>query len=141
VTVTLHARHGGTEIRLNNLQVALVASALIAVGAEDRELWAPDAYIPSQVCTAWSDRLFPRLSQLVLIEVWDPQRALLRPRGLVVVPPPTEGKKRRDPTPDPYAGVEPYAERTPVAETPLGELLLSLASWWGLSGGCTVDPG
>ena len=85
MTVILHARNGGEEFRLNNLQVALIASALIAVSAPDRELWAPDAYVPSQVCASWSDRLFPNLSDLVLIEVWDAQRALLRPRGIVLV--------------------------------------------------------
>jgi hypothetical protein len=141
VAVTLHARNGGESFRLNNLQVQLVASALIAVAAPDRELWAPDTYIPSTVCTSWSDRLFPELSNLMVIEVWDPQRALLRPRGILRVAPRPEGKRHKDATPDPYAGVAPYAERTRLMETELGQLVLALATWWGVSGGCTVDPG
>ncbi|MCW2620492.1 MAG: hypothetical protein JWL64_94 [Frankiales bacterium] len=141
MTVTLHARNGGPAFRLNNLQVQLVASALIAVHAPDRELWAPEAYIPSTVCTSWSDRLFPELSNLVVIEVWDNQRAHLRPRGVVLVPPPPEGRRRKESPPDPYAGVAPYAERTRLMETDFGQLVLALATWWGVSGGCTVDPG
>jgi len=141
VTVSLVPRQRVGPFRLNNLQVSLLAGALLAVAAPDRDLLAPRAYVPSHVCSAWSDALFPALSDLVLVEVWDPQRAALRPRALVRAPVSLERGHRRRDTPDPWAHVPPLAERTGVMETPLGPLLLSLASWLGTCGGCSVEPG
>lgn len=141
VTVQLVPRTRAEPFRLNNLQVALLAGALIAVGAPDRDLLAPKAYVPSHVCAAWADALFPALGDLVLIELWDDQRAQLRPRGLVRAPVPLQRGQRRHERADPWAHVPPLAERTGVMETPLGPLLLSLASWLATCGGCTVDPG
>jgi len=143
VTVSLVPRHRVPAFRLNNLQVALLAGALLAVDAPDRDLFAPRAYVPSQVCSTWSDRLFPALADLVLIEVWDPERAQLRPRAVVRAPVSLERghKQRRRETADPWAGLPPLHERTGVMETPLGPLLLDLASWFATCGGCSVDPG
>ncbi len=157
--MTLVPRTRADGFRLNNLQIALVAGALLAVEAPDRDLLAPRAYVPSQVCTAWSDRLFPALSDLVLVELWDPRRAQLRPRAVLRAS--TRGRdgdrgrggggdrvslerghRRRPQTaPDPWAALPVLHERTGVMETPFGPLLLSLASWLGTCGGCTVDPG
>ena len=132
----------GPDTRLNNLQVALLAGALLAVDAPDRDLLAPEAYVPSAVCSAWSDRLFPALSDLVLVEVWHARRAQLRPWSVVRAPVSLQrGQRRRRDAPDPWAGLPPLHERTGVMETPLGPLLLSLASWFGTCGGCTVRPG
>ena len=143
MTVHLVPRARADVVLLNNLQVRLFAGALLAVDAPDRDLLAPRTYVPSQVCTAWSDRLFPALSDLVLVELWDPRRAQLRPAGVLRAPVSLErGQRRRArPAPDPWAALPPLHERTGVMETPLGPLLLSLASWLGLCGGCTVDPG
>ena len=143
MTVSLVPRHRVPAFRLNNLQVALLAGALLAVDAPDRDLFAPRAYVPSQVCSTWSDRLFPALADLVLIEVWDPERAQLRPRAVVRAPVSLERghKQRRRETADPWAGLPPLHERTGVMETPLGPLLLDLASWFATCGGCSVDPG
>ena len=143
VTVTLRSRTGLAPQRLNTVQIALFAGALLAVDAPDRDLLAPEAYVPSQVCTAWSDRLFPALSDLLLVEVWDPRRAQLRPRAVVRAPVSLERgqRSRRRPPEDPWAGLPPLAERTGVMETPLGPLLLQLASWLATCGGCTVQPG
>lgn len=129
-------------VRLNTLQVQLLASAFLAAPAPDRDLLAPRAYVPSSVCLGWSQALFDALPDLVLVEVWDPRRAQLRPRGVVRAPVSLQrGQRRRGPSPDPWAGLPPLAERTAVVETPLGPLLLHLASWFGTAGGCTVDPG
>ena len=143
MTVRLVPRTRADDVRLNNLQVQLLAGALLAVEAPDRDLLAPRAYVPSQVCTAWSDQLFPALSDLVLVEVWDPRRAQLRPSAVLRAPVSLErGYRRRRPdAPDPWAALPLLHERTGVMETPLGPLLLSLASWFGTCGGCTVDPG
>jgi hypothetical protein len=143
VTVTLVPRTRADAFRLNNLQVQLFAAALLAVGAPDRDLLAPRGYVPSQVCTAWSDQLFPALSDLVLVELWDVRRAQLRPRAVLRAPVSLErGQRRRvPPAPDPWASLPLLHERTGVMETALGPLLLSLASWLGTCGGCTVDPG
>lgn len=147
MTVSLVPRHRTADalpFRLNNLQVALFAGALVAVAAPDRDLLAPRSYVPSQICLAWSDGLFPALSELVLIEVWDPRRAQLRPRALRRAPVSLEHShrlRRTAPVQDPWAGLPPLAERTPVMETPLGPLLLALASWLGTCGGCSVEPG
>jgi len=143
MTVTLVPRTRADAFRLNNTQVSLLASALLAVGAPDRDLLAPRAYVPSQVCTSWSDRLFPALTDLVLVELWDGRRAQLRPWAVLHAPISLvrgHGRRHRD-DPDPLAGVPALHERTPVMETPLGPLLLSLASWLGTCGGLTVDPG
>lgn len=137
--MSLVPRVRADPLRLSTLQVRLVAGALRTVEAPDRDLLAPLAYVPSQVCTAWADRLFPALSHMVLVEVWDPQRAQLRPRAVVRAPvPPSRG--RRVPAADPWVGL-PLAERTPVAESPLGPLLLTVAGWLGSCGGCTVGRG
>lgn len=147
MTVSLVPRHrsaDATPFRLNNLQVALFAGALVAIAAPDRDLLAPQAYVPSQVCQAWSDGLFPALSDLVLVELWDARRAQLRPRGLLRARVSLEHSSRRRrsaPPPEPWAGLPPLAERTPVMQTPLGPMLLGLASWLGTCGGCTVEPG
>jgi len=143
VTVQLVARSRVLPFRLNNLQVALLAGALLAVDAPDRDLFAPRSYVPSQVCSTWSERLFPALSDLVLVELWDPQRAQLRPRAVVRAPVSLERghRPRRPPDADPWAGLPPLHERTGVMETPLGPLLLDLASWFATCAGCSVDPG
>lgn len=143
MTVRLVPRTRADVVRLNNLQVQLFAGALLAVDAPDRDLLAPAAYVPSQVCTAWSDRLFPALQDLVLVELWDARRAQLRPAGVLRARVSLErGYRRRGrEVPDPWAALPVLHERTGVMETPFGPLLLSLASWLGLCGGCTVDPG
>lgn len=139
MTVSFVARTRSDPFRLNNLQVSLLAGALLAVDAPDRDLLAPRAYVPSHVCSAWSDRLFGSLSDLVLVEVWDPQRAQLRPRAVVRAPVSLQ-RGRRAQEVDPWAAL-PLAERTGLMESPLGPLLLSLASWLGTCGGCSIDPG
>jgi len=143
VTVTLVPRTHVAVFRLNNLQISLFAGALLAVDAPDRDLLAPRAYVPSQVCTAWSERLFPALSDLVLIELWDAARAQLRPRAALRAPVSLErGHRRRQrESADPWAALPPLHERTGAMESPLGPLLLALASWLGACGGCTVLPG
>jgi len=142
VTVSLVPRTGVPPIRLNLLQVNLLGSALAAAGAPDRDLLAPDAYVSSSVCLSWSDALFAALGDLVLVEVWDDQRAQLRPRAVLHAPVSlTRGSRRRPVQPDPWAGLPPLAERTGVMDTPLGPLLLSVAAWLGTCGGCTVSPG
>ena len=77
------------------------------------------------------------------MELWDPQRAQLRPRAVLRAPVSLErGYRRRRPdAPDPWAALPLLHERTGVMETPLGPLLLALAAWFGTCGGCTVDPG
>lgn len=137
--MSLVPRVRADPFRLSTLQVRLVAGALRTVEAPDRDLLAPQAYVPSQVCSAWADRLFPALSGLVLVQVWDPQRAQLRPRAVVRAPVPPH-RSRRAPAADPWVGL-PLAERTPVAESPVGPLLLALAGWLASCGGCTVGPG
>ena len=141
--MTLVPRSRAEVFRLNNIQVTLVAGALLAVDAPDRDLLAPQAYVPSQVCTSWSDRLFPALSDLVLVELWDGYRAQLRPRTLLRAPVSLERghRRRHHEAPDHWAQLPPLHERTGVMETPLGPLLLSLASWLGTCGGATVHPG
>lgn len=143
MTVTLVPRTRADAFRLNNLQVSLLAGALLAVEAPDRDLLAPRAYVPSQICTAWSERLFPALSDLVLVELWDDRRAQLRPRAVLRAPVSLERghRRRHHDAPDPWAALPPLHERTGAMQTPLGPLLLSLASWLGTCGGCTVDPG
>jgi hypothetical protein len=143
VTVTLVPRTRLDHVRLNNLQVSLFAGALLAVAAPDRDLLAPRAYVPSQVCAAWSSQLFPALSDLVLVELWDARRAQLRPRAVLRAPVSLERghRKRGQDAPDPWSALPPLHERTGIMETPLGPLLLSLAAWLGTCGGCTVDPG
>lgn len=125
----------------NNLQVRLVASALAAVGAPNLEFFAPNAYLPSQLCEQWSNLLFPALNDLVLIHVWDGQRAHLRP-SYVLLPRVSlqRGTKRGRPTVDPWATLPLLAERTQVSETPLGPLLLAFAAWLSTCGGCSVVP-
>ena len=142
MTVRLVPRTRADTFPLNNLQVSLLAGALLAVEAPDRDLLAPRAYVPSHVCTSWSDALFPGLSDLVLIELWDAQRAQLRPAAVLRAPVSLErGYRRRRPdAPDPWAGLPLLHERTGLMETPLGPLLLSLAAWFGTCGGCTVTP-
>ena len=141
MTVTLVPRTRVEAFRLNNLQVQLVAGALLAVGAPDRDLLAPRAYVPSQVCSAWSGALFPALSDLVLVELWDRGRAQLRPRAVLRAPVSLQRGHRHRASVDPWAGLPALHERTNVMETPLGPLLLSLAAWLGTCGGATVDPG
>ena len=143
--MTLVPRTRADAFRLNNLQVALFAGALQAVDAPDRDLLAPRGYVPSSVCSAWADRLFPALSDLVLVELWDARRAQLRPRAVLRARVSLERGHRRRPrpedAPDPWSVLPLLHERTGVMETPLGPLLLSLASWLGTSGGCSVVPG
>lgn len=139
MSVSFVARARTDAFRLNNLQVALLAGALLAVDAPDRDLLAPRAYVPSHVCSAWSGRLFGSLSDLVLVEVWDRQRAQLRPRAVLRAPVSLQ-RGRGVPPVDPWAGL-PLAERTSLMGSPLGPLLLSLASWLGTCGGCSIEPG
>ena len=126
---------------LNNLQVTLVASAMRAVHAQHLELFAPEAYLPSHVCEEWSNLLFPALNDLVLIELWNHQRAQLKP-SYVLLPKVSlqRGTKRRTPAPDPWSALPLLAERTLVVETPLGPMLLALAAWLSTCGGCSVVP-
>lgn len=133
MTVTLVPRAGLEGFRLSSLQVRLVAGALLAAGAPDRDLLAPHAYVPSQVCGAWAVALFGAVPELELVEVWDPQRRELRPRAVLRVPPGAAG-------PDPSASLPELHERTPVTETPLGPLLLALAGWLAACDGATVTP-
>ena len=143
MTVRLVPRARADPLALDNLQVQLVAGALLAVQAPDRDLLAPRAYVPSHVCTAWSDALFPALQDLVLVELWDARRAQLRPAAVLRAPVSLErGQRRRRPEgPGPWAGLPLVHERTAVVETPFGALLLQLAAWLGTCGGCTVLPG
>ena len=143
MTVQLVGRARPDPVRLSTLQVQLLASALIAAEAPDRDLLAPQAYVPSQVCAAWSQALFDVLPDLVMVHVWDDRRAQLRPTGLVRAPVSLQRGSRRRPPPsaDPWRGLPPLAERTPVSQTPLSGLLLSLATWLGTCGGCTLEPG
>lgn len=143
MTVTLVPRTRADVVRLNNVQVSLFAAALLAVSAPDRDLLAPKAYVPSQVCSSWSDLLFPAVGDLVLVELWDARRAQLRPRAVLRAPVSLERghRKRRDHPVDPWAALPMLHERTGVMETPLGPLLLSMAGWLGSCGGCTVHPG
>jgi hypothetical protein len=113
VSVLLTGRSRPDPLRLSTLQVQLLASALLAAAAPDRDLLAPAAYVPSGVCGAWSTALFDALPDLVLVHVWDDARAQL----------------------------PPLAERTAVMHDPLGPLLLSVAGWLATSGGCTLGPG
>jgi hypothetical protein len=142
VTVRLVPRTRADPFPLNNLQVQLLAGALLAVEAPDRDLLAPRAYVPSHVCSAWSDALFPALSDLVLVELWDDRRAQLRPAAVLRAPVSLERgyRRRRADAPDPWARLPLVHERTSLMETPLGPLLLSLAAWLGTCGGCTVTP-
>lgn len=141
MTVALVGRARPDAVRLSTLQVQLLASALIAADAPDRDLLAPQAYVPSQVCAAWSQALFAALPDLVLVHVWDARRAQLRPTGLVRAPVSLQRGVRRRPPPDPWAGLPPLAERTGVMDDPLGPLLLHLAGWLATSGGVSVLPG
>ena len=140
MTVQLVGRARLDPVRLSTLQVQLLASALIAAGAPDRDLLAPQAYVPSQVCAAWSQALFDVLPDLVLVHVWDARRAQLRPTGVVRAPVSLQ-RGRRQPPVDPWAGLPPLAERTGVMDDPLGPLLLHLAGWLATSGGLTLLPG
>ncbi len=142
MTVRLVPRTRADAFALNNLQVALLAGALLAAEAPDRDLLAPHAYVPSHVCTSWSDALFPALSDLVLVELWDAARGQLRPTAVLRAPVSLErGYRRGRPeAPDPWAGLPLLHERTGLMETPLGPLLLSLAAWLGTCGGCHVLP-
>ena len=128
---------------VNNLQIRLVASALAASSAPSLELLAPHAYVPSHVCEQWSEALFGTLSDLVLVEVWDERRAQLRPLFCLLPPVSLQrgARRGRRPVPDPWAALPPMSERTPVQLTPFGPVLLSLASWLGTCGGCSVVPG
>ena len=105
MTVRLVARTRADAVLLNNLQVSLLAGALLAVDAPDRDLLAPRAYVPSHVCSAWSDALFPALADLVLVELWDAQRAQLRPAAVLRAPVSLErgGRRRRPEAADPWA--------------------------------------
>lgn len=141
VTVQLVGRARPDPLRLSTLQVQLLATALIAGEAPDRDLLAPKAYVPSQVCATWSQALFEVLPDLVLVHVWDARRAQLRPTGVVRAPVSLQRGRRRQPPPDPWAGLPPLAERTPVMEDPLGPLLLHAAGWLATCGGATLMPG
>jgi hypothetical protein len=140
VTVQLVGRARPDPVRLSTLQVQLLAAALIAAQAPDRDLLAPRAYVPSQVCAAWSTALFDALADLVLVHVWDDARAQLRPRGVVRAPVSLQ-RGRHTPRSDPWAGLPPLAERTGVMEDPLGPLLLDLAGWLATCGGCSITRG
>lgn len=141
MTVQLDGRSRPDPQRLSTLHVQLLAAALIAAGAPDRDLLAPQAYVPSQVCTSWSSALYATLPDLVLMSVWDERRAQLRPRGVVRAPVSLQRGGRHAPSPDPWAGLPPLAERTRIMDDPLGPLLLHLAGWLATSGGCTVGRG
>ena len=141
MTVQLVGRSRPDAARLSTLQVQLLASALIAADAPDRDLLAPQAYVPSHVCATWSQALFDALPDLVLVHVWDDRRAQLRPTGLVRAPVSLQRGARRRPAPDPWHGLPPLAERTRVMDDPLGPLLLHLAGWLVMSGGVSVLPG
>lgn len=140
MTVQLRGRARLDPLRLSGLQVQLLVSALIACAAPDRDLLAPEAYLPSQVCAGWSQALFDHLPDLVLVSVWDAARAQLRPWGLVTAPVSLQRGRRRDHR-DPWAGLPPLAERTGVMDDPLGPLLLHVAGWLATCGGATVEPG
>lgn len=141
VTVQLVGRARLDPLRLSTLQVQLLASALIAADAGDRDLLAPQGYVPSHVCAAWSQRLFDVLPDLVLVHVWDDRRAQLRPTGLVRAPVSLQRGSRRRPLPDPWAGLPPLAERTGVMDDPLGPLLLHVAAWLATCGGASLRRG
>lgn len=141
MSVQLVGRSRLDPLRLSTLQVQLLASALIAAHAPDRDLLAPAAYVPSQVCAAWSQALFDAVPDLVLVHVWDDQRAQLRPQGVVRAPVSLQRGGRHGRRPDPWADLPPLAERTGLMDDPFGPLLLHVAGWLGTSGGCTVSPG
>ena len=142
MTVQLVGRARLDPLRLSTLQVQLLASALLVAAAPDRDLLAPQAYVPSQVCAAWSQALFDALPDLVLVHVWDDRRAQLRPSGLVRAPVSlVRGSRRRTPPPDPWAGLPPLAERTGLMDDPLGPLLLHVAGWLATCGGASVQRG
>jgi len=130
---------------LNGLQRRLLVAALLAAGAADLDLLAPDGYVPSAVGEEWARALFDAIPELVLVEAWDAARAQLRPltvrrvpRHPVAPPRPRFGHPPPPPRgPDP--GLPPWAERTPVLQTPLGPLLQSFAAWVGTSGGFAVS--
>ncbi|MCU1693016.1 MAG: hypothetical protein JWM64_2107 [Frankiales bacterium] len=140
MSVQLTGRARLDPLRLSTLQVQLLASAFVACGAPDRDLLAPDAYVPSQVCAAWSQALFDHLPDLVLVSVWDDRRAQLRPTGLVAAPVSLQRGRRR-PARDPWAGLPPLAERTGIMDDPLGPLLLHVAGWLATCGGATLSRG
>lgn len=139
MTVQLHGRVRVDGVRLSTLQVQLVAAALIAAEAPDRDLWAPLAYLPSHVCLAWSQALFTALPDLVLVHVWHEQRAQLRARAVVRAPVSLQRGRRH--APDPWQALPPLAERTRVMDDPFGPLLLHLAEWFGTCGGARLGPG
>jgi hypothetical protein len=141
VSVTLVARTRLDDLRLSTLQVQLLAGALQVAEAQDLDLLAPRAYVPSHVYSAWSAALFAALQDLVLVEVWDAERAQVRPAAVVRAPVSLQRGVRRRPPPDPWAGLPPLADRTRVTQTPFGPLLLHVAGWLGTSGGCTLAPG
>lgn len=141
MTVQLAGRARLDPLRLSTMQVQLLASALIAASAPERDLLAPQAYVPSQVCAAWSQALFDVLPDLVLVHVWDDRRALLRPTGVVRAPVSLQRGTRRSPAPDPWEGLPPLAERTRLVDDPFGPLLLHVASWLATCGGATLQRG
>jgi hypothetical protein len=141
VSVLLTPRSRPDPLRLSTLQVQLLASALLAAAAPDRDLLAPAAYVPSGVCAAWSTALFDALPDLVLVHVWDDARAQLRPQAVVRAPVSLQRGRRHGARADPWAGLPPLAERTAIMDDPLGPLLLSVAGWLATSGGCTLGPG
>ncbi len=141
MSVTLVARTRLDDLRLSTLQVQLLAGALQVAEAQDLDLLAPRAYVPSHVYSAWSAALFAALQDLVLVEVWDAERAQVRPAAVVRAPVSLQRGVRRRPLPDPWAGLPPLADRTQVTQTPFGPLLLHVAGWLGTSGGCTLAPG
>ena len=66
MTVQLVGRARPDPLRLSTLQVQLLVTALIAGDAPDRDLLAPRAYVPSQVCAGWSQALFDVLPDLAV---------------------------------------------------------------------------
>ena len=136
--LTLRGRLLPQPFVLNGAQARLTVAALAAAGAGDLDLLARGTYVPSGVTQTWSAALFEAVPELVLIETWSEQRAQLRPVTVVRVRGVPAGHRRRGPAADPYAGLPPLAEHTPVLRTPLGPLLQSLAVWTGTCGGCEV---
>ncbi|MCW2778650.1 MAG: hypothetical protein JWN17_2375 [Frankiales bacterium] len=142
MTVQLVGRARPDPVRLSTLQVQLLASALMAGHAPDRDLLAPGAYVPSHVCASWSEALFAVLPDLVVAHVWDDRRAQLRPLGVVRAPVSLQrGGHRKRHTPDPWTALPPLAERTALMDDPLGPLLLHLAGWLATCGGFQLAPG
>jgi len=142
VVLRLQGRLLPQPFLLNGVQARLLVAGLAAAGAGDLDLLVPGGYVPSAVAQSWSAALFEAAPELVLVEEWNVRRAQLQPLGVRRVSPvaAVSGRHpRRGPVaPDPFAGLPPLAEHTPVLQTPLGPLLQSFAVWAGTCGGFAV---